>query len=102
MHRGIEMAGNSRGVAHADFAGRVELTARALPGDPPPGGATILGVARTVRDTAALLDATHGHLPGEPCQLAKPDRPYVQEVGADPGHRRIVMVTATPDRGTPV
>lgn len=66
------------------------------------GGATILGVSRTVRDTAALLDATHGHLPGEPYQLAKPDRPYLQEVGADPGHLRIAMITATPDHGTPV
>ena len=66
------------------------------------GGATILGVSRSVRDTAALLDATQGHLPGEPYQIAPPRRPYLQEVGADPGCLRIAVVTSTPDHGTPV
>ncbi|MGD9603679.1 MAG: amidase [Gammaproteobacteria bacterium] len=66
------------------------------------GGAVILGVSRTVRDTAALLDVTHGHLPGEPYQIPPPARPFVREVGADPGRLRIAMVTASPDHGTPV
>ena len=66
------------------------------------GGATILGVSRSVRDTAALLDVTQGHLPGDPYQIAPPRRPYFQEVGADPGCLRIAVVTATPDHGTPV
>lgn len=66
------------------------------------GGATILGLSRSVRDTAALLDATHGQLPGDPYQLAPPRRPYRDEVGAAPGCLRVAMVTATPDHGTPV
>lgn len=66
------------------------------------GGATIFCVSRTVRDTAALLDATGGHLTGEPYQIAPPARPYLQEAGADPGVLRIAMVTDAPDHGTPV
>ncbi len=66
------------------------------------GGATILGVSRSVRDTAALLDITHGHLPGEPYQIAGPARPYIEEVGATPGSLRIAMVTDTPAGGAPL
>lgn len=66
------------------------------------GGATFLGMTRTVRDTAALLDATQGHLPGEPYQIAAPARPYLQEVGADPGKLRIALVSEAPAHGTPV
>ena len=66
------------------------------------GGATFLCVSRTVRDTAALLDITGGHLPGEPYQIAQPARPYLEEVGADSGKLKIAMVTDTPDHGTPV
>lgn len=64
------------------------------------GGATILGVSRTVRDTAALLDATHGSLPGDPYQLPPPSRPFLQEVGADPGRLRIALVSESPAQGT--
>ena len=66
------------------------------------GGATILGVTRSVRDTALLLDVTHGHLPGEAYQVAPPARPFLDEVGADPGRLRIAMVTDTPAGGTPL
>jgi amidase len=66
------------------------------------GGATFLGVTRTVRDAATLLDVTAGPLPGDPYQVPPPARPYAQEVGADPGKLRIAMVTDTPDHGTPV
>ena len=55
-----------------------------------------------MRDTALLLDVTHGHLPGDPYQIAPPARPYLQEVGADPGRLRIAMVLDTPDGGTPL
>ncbi len=66
------------------------------------GGATFLGMTRTVRDTAALLDATQGHLPGEPYQIAAPARPYLQEVGADPGKLKIALVSEAPAHGAPV
>jgi len=66
------------------------------------GGATFLCVSRTVRDSAALLDATHGHLPGEPYQIARPTRPFLNEVGANPGKLKIALVTESPAHGTPL
>jgi amidase len=42
-----------------------------------------LVVSRTVRDTAAVLDATHGHTSGDLYHLAPPVRPYAEEVGAE-------------------
>lgn len=66
------------------------------------GGATIHCVSHSVRDTAALLDATAGHLPGEPYTPPPPARPFLEEAGADPGRLRIAMVTDTPVHGTPV
>ena len=46
-------------------------------------------VTRSVRDTAALLDAVEGAMPGDPYEAARPLRPYLQEVGAPPGKLRI-------------
>jgi amidase len=46
-------------------------------------------VTRSVRDTAAFLDAVEGAMPGDPYEAARPLRPYVQEVGAPPGKLRI-------------
>jgi amidase len=46
-------------------------------------------VTRTVRDAAALLDAVHGPGVGDRVIAPAPSRPYVQEVGADPGKLRI-------------
>jgi amidase len=48
-------------------------------------------VSRTVRDSAALLDATHGAMPGDPYFPAPPERPYAQEVRRDPGKLRIAF-----------
>ncbi|MFY8194872.1 MAG: amidase, partial [Novosphingobium sp.] len=42
-------------------------------------------VSRTVRDSAAILDATHGVEPGSRYGAPTPERPYLQEVGRDPG-----------------
>jgi amidase len=66
------------------------------------GGITFLCVSRTVRDTAAFLDATGGPLVGDAYFARMPETPYLQEVGADPGKLRIGMVLASPDGGTPV
>jgi amidase len=53
-------------------------------------------VTRSVRDTAALLDAVHGMAPGDPYTAPEPTRPYLDEVGADPGSLRIGAMTAAP------
>jgi len=46
-------------------------------------------VTRSVRDTAALLDAVEGGMPGDPYEAPRPLRPYLQEVGAPAGKLRI-------------
>ena len=55
-------------------------------------------VTRTVRDTAGLLDAIAGRMPGDPYSAPPPARPYVREVGAAPGRLRI-GVHITPPGG---
>ncbi len=49
-------------------------------------------VSRSVRDSAALLDAIAGPAPGDPYLLPAPERPYREEVERDPGALRIAMV----------
>ncbi len=49
---------------------------------------------RSVRDTAAALDAAFGAAPGEAFPFAKPERPYLDEVGAPTGRLRIAVATA--------
>jgi amidase len=46
-------------------------------------------VTRSVRDTATLLDAVHGPMPGDPYTAPPPERAYLDEVGADPGTLRV-------------
>ena len=46
-------------------------------------------LTRTVRDTAAALDALHGPGPGDKYLIPPPERPYADEVGADPGRLRV-------------
>jgi amidase len=53
-------------------------------------------VTRSVRDSAALLDATSGPDIGDPYCAPPPARPFIEEVGADPGKLRIAFTTATP------
>jgi amidase len=54
------------------------------------GGLTIDHVvARSVRDSAALLDVLAGPMPGDPNPLPLPPRPFADEVGADPGVLRV-------------
>jgi amidase len=50
-------------------------------------------VTRSVRDSAALLDATAGPDVGDPYWAPPPARPFLQEVGADPGRLRIAVTT---------
>ena len=53
-------------------------------------------VSLTVRDNAALLDATAGPGLGDPYVAPAPARPYLEEVGAPPGRLRIAFTTRTP------
>ncbi len=58
-------------------------------------GMAIAGcVSRTVRDSAAMLDVVSGPAPGDPYSIAPPERPFLAEVGRDPGQLRIALVTA--------
>ncbi|WP_374577639.1 amidase [Phenylobacterium sp.] len=59
------------------------------------GGASIQhAVTRSVRDSAVLLDAVCGPQPGDPYFLARPERPFAEEVGRDPGKLSIGFTTA--------
>lgn len=51
----------------------------------------------TVRDSAALLDAVAGHVPGDPFGAPTPARPFVDEVGIDPGRLRIGVIRTAQD-----
>lgn len=66
---------------------------------------TVLGVehclSRTVRDSAAVLDATWGPGVGDTVIAPAPARPYVEEVGADPGRLRIGLLDHDP-RGSAI
>ena len=48
-------------------------------------------ITRSVRDSAALLDATQGPDVGAPYIAPPPKRPYLEEVGAAPGRLRIAL-----------
>jgi amidase len=52
-------------------------------------------VTRSVRDSAALLDATSGPDRGDPYWAPPPIRPYLMEVGEDPGRLRIAFTAQT-------
>ncbi len=50
-------------------------------------------LTRSVRDSAAMLDATHGYHPGMPHATPSPERPFLEEVKRDPGKLRIAFTT---------
>ena len=54
-----------------------------------------------MRDSAALLDATSGPDIGDPYWAPPPARPFLDEVGRDPGRLRIA-ITTKPWNGEPV
>ncbi|MDB5441781.1 MAG: 6-aminohexanoate hydrolase [Phenylobacterium sp.] len=58
-------------------------------------------VSRTVRDSAAMLDATGWPEPGSPYPPPPKARPYLEEVAASPGKMRIAWSAETPN-GRPI
>lgn len=57
------------------------------------GGASCAhAVSLSVRDNAALLDATQGPEPGSPYDVQRPERPYLDEIGRDPGRLRVAFI----------
>jgi len=57
------------------------------------GASTIHAITRSVRDSAALLDATCGPAVGDPYWAPPPRGPFLSEVGADPGRLTIAVTT---------
>jgi len=104
-------------VAHASDGGgsiRIPASCCGLVGLKPSQGRISMGpdrqesglsvdfvVTRSVRDTAAFLDALAGPAVGDNVVAPSPRRPYAAELGADPGPLRIGLLDHRPD-GTAV
>ena len=80
---------------------RARITQAPLLGDVMGGLVVDHALARSVRDSAALLDATHGAALGDPYAALPPVRPFLEEVGTDPGRLRIAWSARNPI-GAPV
>jgi amidase len=52
-------------------------------------------LSRSVRDSAAILDATAGPSLGDPYPAPRPTRPFAEEVGRDPGRLRVAFSRRT-------
>ena len=58
-------------------------------------------VTRSVRDSAAILDATHGVEPGSRYSAPTADLPFLAQVGRDPGPLRVALMLDAPT-GVPI
>ncbi len=58
-------------------------------------------IARSVRDSAAMLDATQGPDTGAPYEIRPPQRSYLEEMESNPGKLKIAFQSKSPI-GTPV
>jgi len=61
------------------------------------GQSSVHAISRTVRDSAALLDASMGTAPGDPYEVASPARPYLEDAAHDPKPLRIAKWTKRSD-----
>ncbi len=61
------------------------------------GASTEHAVTLSIRDSAALLDATRGAGPGDPYVAPPPAGPYLKEAGANPGKLNIAWTAAAPN-----
>jgi Asp-tRNA(Asn)/Glu-tRNA(Gln) amidotransferase A subunit family amidase len=61
------------------------------------GCSTEHAVSLSVRDSAALLDATHGPGAGDPYVAPPPLRPYLEETQTAPGRLRIAWTSKAPN-----
>ena len=59
-------------------------------------------LARSVRDSAVLLDLLQGFEPGDPYRIQSPQRPYAEAVAQPPGPLRIGFCTKHPFPSQPV
>ena len=53
-------------------------------------------LTRSVRDSAAMLDATHGPEIGSLYRIEPPERPYLEEVSREPGKLKIGFTARSP------
>jgi amidase len=105
MAHGNDLGGSLRYPASAcgvfglkPTRGRVSVAP--IYGDVIAGWAVEHALTRSVRDSAALLDAVAGPEPGDPYWPAPPRRPFAREVGADPGRLRLAYSARTAAGGT--
>jgi amidase len=54
------------------------------------------GLSFSVRDSAAFLDVLAGYEPGDAHWAPPPERPFLEEVGRDPGRLRIALTVDPP------
>ncbi len=59
-------------------------------------------LTRSLRDTAAVLDALAGPMPGDLFSAPAPARPFVQELGHAPGRLRVGILTRDPFLSLPI
>ncbi len=108
---GAAVASGMLPVAHASDGGgsiRIPATVNGLFGLKPTRGRTPLGpdtgdalngfgiehvVSRTVRDSAAVLDAIEGHGIGDPYIIPRPQKSYLSQVSVAPRPLRIAITT---------
>jgi amidase len=53
-------------------------------------------ISRSVRDSAAMLDLTHGMMPGARCIAPYPKKPYLDEIQKDPEKMKIGFSVVSP------